>query len=93
MNHDEIHYPDFDLLIKDCKILMEKKFPRYKNSWENIHYIDSSIKGINFWNERLDGEYNELLEAKSNSEKYKELIDMINVCSMMAITNKNNSIV
>jgi hypothetical protein len=87
MVQEEIHYPYFELLIKDCKNFMLKKFPEYKNSWENIKYIDSSIEGVNFWNERLDGEYQELLEAKSDAEKYKELIDMINICSMMATTN------
>ena len=74
---EKIEYPDFNKIIKECKTKMKQKFPEYGNSWHNIFTNDE------FWKKRLNGEIKEIFKAKNSCEKKKEIVDAINILSMM----------
>lgn len=75
-NSTKCHYPDFDNIVKTCKELMDEKFRLYGNSWENT-------KNEVWWMKRLTGEITELFLTKGKTEARKELLDIINIASMM----------
>ncbi len=60
-----------------CGLKIKQKFPQYGNSWKEC--FDD-----NFWNQRLQGEVNEVKEVSSldQDRRISELIDVINVCAM-----------
>jgi len=72
----QIAFPDFVEIIFNCKEKMKETFVKYGNSW--LHF-----NGLKFWKDRLDGEINEIWKAKTYEEYQKEIIDAINVLSMM----------
>lgn len=83
---EKIQFPDFDSIIMHCKTLMSLKFPQYGNSWVTTDYDMGFYHGFSsnrFWENRLKGEVEEFLKAKTVAEAKKELADIINVCSMI----------
>ncbi len=79
-----IKFPDFNKIINHCKLVMNIKFKQYGNSWVDLRYDPSTTSSENeFWIKRLDTEFKEFLNAKTVDESKKELVDMINVCSMI----------
>ena len=71
-----ITYPDFIKIMNKCKDKMKVTYLKYGNSW--LKY-----QGLKFWKNRLDGEIDEIWKAKTFEEYQKEIIDAINVLSMM----------
>jgi len=72
---DFIHFPLWDDIVEQCKFKIEKNYPKYGNEW--ITTIDNV-----YWNDRIQQELDETKNAKSKSERQKELIDVINVAAM-----------
>ena len=71
-----VTYPDFIKIINECQNKMKLAYLKYGNSW--LKY-----QGLKFWKNRLDGEIKEIWEAETFEEYQKEIIDAINVLSMM----------
>ena len=72
----KIAFPDFIEIISKCKEKMKETFLKYGNSWLYQN-------GLKFWKKRLDDEIDEIWKAKTYEEYQKEIIDTINVLSMM----------
>lgn len=72
----QIGLPEFVDIMFKCKEKMKQTFKKYGNSWLNFN-------GLKFWKKRLDGEIDEIWKAKTFEEYQKEIIDAINVLSMM----------
>lgn len=72
----QIGYPDFIEIVTKCKEKMSETYNKYGNSWMDFN-------GLKFWKSRLDGEIEEIYQAKTFEEFQKEIIDAINVLSMM----------
>ena len=70
-------YPDFKQITKLCKEKIKEKFPQYGNSWNDLFIKDS------FWMKRLQGEIDEIWKAENSCQQKKEIIDAINILSMM----------
>lgn len=70
-----IKYPNFDGIITECKNQIEAKFAKYGNSW--IGKIDD-----NFWENRAEGEWIEVILTTNRKDKKREIRDLINVLSM-----------
>lgn len=82
-----VQFPQFKNIIENCKDKINEKFPKYGNSWINTRFDDD------FWQKRLDGEIKEIFMANNPKEFKDEIIDAINVLSMMyenAIYYKQN---
>lgn len=73
---DKCRFPRFNLLVKKCKIKMKETFPKYGNSWR-------FERDFRFWKKRLQGEIDEIWKAGTKEEFEKEIIDAINVLSMI----------
>ncbi len=71
-----VTFPDFVEIIFKCQEKMKETFPKYGNSWLYFN-------GLKFWKKRLDGEIDEIWKAKTFAEYQKEIIDAVNVLSMM----------
>ena len=71
-----IQLPNFIIIANKCQEKMRETFHKYGNSW--LHF-----NGLKFWKNRLDGEINEIWKAETFEEYQKEIIDAINVLSMM----------
>ena len=69
-------YPNFINILYKCQEKMSVTYLKHGNSW--LKY-----QGLKFWKKRLDGEIAEIWEAKSFEEYQKEIIDAINILSMM----------
>lgn len=83
---EEIRFPDFDSIVMQCKVLMSKQFPKYKNSWTTTSFdFGNCVFDTNrdFWYNRLKTEVKEFLKADTASSAKYELIDVINVSSMI----------
>lgn len=78
-SEEQIKFPDFKRIVERCKEKMEKKFPDYKNSWTKMYYFDNPT----WWNKRLMVEVQEFIDAKGQTDKYEELIDIMNICAMI----------
>ena len=86
MGTEKIIFPDFERIIKNCKKIMEEKFPQYKNSWTTMDYdlgYHKDFSDNKFWIKRLTVEFEEFKKATTVAEARKELEDIINVCSMI----------
>ena len=68
--------PNLVKIMSECQKKMEIAYLKYGNSW--LDY-----QGLQFWKKRLDGEIKEIWEAKTFEEYQKEIIDAINILSMM----------
>ena len=77
-----ILYPDFKEIAKLCKKKIEDKYPQYENTWYNF-------QDYNFWEKRFKVEVSEVLKVlegniyKKSKKLEAELIDVINIASMM----------
>lgn len=68
--------PNFDEIIQKCKAKIECKFDDYGNSW--VGYSDWQ-----FWMNRLQGEIAEIWQTSNPKQFEKEIVDAINILSMM----------
>ncbi len=82
---EKIKYPDFKEINKKCKSKMEEKFDEYGNSWNENIVFDWS-----WWYKRLQGEVKEIAETNHPITRQEEIIDAINILSMMYQNNKQN---
>ncbi|MDE1868195.1 MAG: hypothetical protein KGI08_10870 [Thaumarchaeota archaeon] len=73
---DKCRFPRFNLLVKKCKTKMKETFPKYGNSWR-------FERDFRFWKKRLQGEIDEIWKAETKEQFEKEIIDAINVLSMI----------
>jgi hypothetical protein len=72
----QIALPEFVDIMFKCKEKMIQTFKKYGNTWLNHN-------GLKFWKKRIDGEIDEIWKAKTFEEYQKEIIDAINILSMM----------
>ena len=79
----QIHYPMFDLLLANAKYRMKQRFKDYGNSWEDVPCIDMNQKGRQWWNDRLSKEVQEVIDAKSDGERAREIEDVVAILAMM----------
>jgi hypothetical protein len=77
----ECKQPSWGAIRSLCELKIKDRFEKYGNSWVGLH-------DDYFWNNRLQGEVNEVSKTHSIGidERMEELIDVINVCAMQ-ITN------
>ena len=71
-----VQFPNFVNIANKCQEKMRETFHKYGNSWLRFN-------GLSFWKKRLDGEIEEIWKAETFEEYQKEIIDAINVLSMM----------
>lgn len=69
-------YPDFIKIIWACRTKMDDVYAKYHNSWVNY-------QGLQFWKKRLEDEIDEIWQAESFEQYQAEIIDVINILSMM----------
>ncbi len=69
-------YPDFKTIVMNCKKKIDEKFYQYGNSW--VNFTDDE-----FWKKRLQGEINEIWKAKTPEQMKSEIVDAINVLTMI----------
>jgi len=69
-------YPDFEKIVKECKKKINEKFSDYGNSWKYNHNEQS-------WKIRIQDEIDEIWQSTTPEQMTDEIIDAINVLSMM----------
>lgn len=79
-NKKEIRFPPS--LVSECNKIVIEKFSKYGNSWKARGY-DNYLYSNYFWNQRLENEVKEFLEAEGYANKKKELLNIVNVCRMI----------
>lgn len=67
---------DFDLVLKDAYFKYQSKQQKHGNSWKYMEL--DALRG------RLREEFHEWKMSKQGKEEYYELIDIINIASMLA---------
>lgn len=72
----KVKYPNFSNIVKRSRKKIHKKFFSYGNSW--VNETDDE-----FWKGRLQKEINEIWRAKTPEQMKEEIIDAINVLSMI----------
>lgn len=83
VTEDDIHYPMLDLLMANAKYRIKQNYKKYGNSWEDVPCIDLNQKGREWWNKRLMDEVKEVIEAKSDGDRAREIEDVVAILSMM----------
>jgi len=77
IHEDDMELPDFAVIIAACKREMANKYGEYGNSWKFKELSDKP-----FWDDRLQGEVTEVMQAKNKFDEMEELIDVINIAAM-----------
>jgi hypothetical protein len=72
----KMHKEEFDNVIDDCRAKYDSKASAYGESWKTMDLITL--------NNRLRGEYEEEINARTTKKKYEELLDVINISLMLA---------
>jgi hypothetical protein len=74
---DHVEFPDFDKIILICKEQIRGKYSEYGNTWQD------PLIAWDWWKQRLRGEIKEIFKTENEYDRRKEIIDAINILSMM----------